>query len=235
MTDVLVRQMSFSADRSLLLLAVDWRVGAHPGQFAMLKVGDWPVVPRPFSICAQDREAGTTSFLIRRRGLLWNQLLRLQPGATVQIKGPLGNGFPEGPVPMLVGGGCGVAPLLFMAATHPVAAFYAGVANDAERDFLAPLLPAGALITVNPQLVTDAFLSGHQAGPLFACGPSPMLRVLADRYHDGPIWLSLEERMACGEGLCKGCPVRKRDGSVALVCSDGPVFPAEEVSWTWQD
>ncbi len=235
MTDVLVRQMSFSADRSLLLLAVDWRVGAHPGQFAMLKVGDWPVVPRPFSICAQDREAGTTSFLIRRRGLLWNQLLRLQPGATVQIKGPLGNGFPEGPVPMLVGGGCGVAPLLFMAATHPVTAFYAGVASDAERDFLAPLLPAGALITVNPQLVTDAFLSGHQAGPLFSCGPSPMLRVLADRYHDGPIWLSLEERMACGEGLCKGCPVRKRDGSVALVCSDGPVFPAEEVSWTWQD
>ena len=235
MTNVVVRQMSFSTDRSLLLLTVDWRVAAHPGQFAMLKAGDWPVVPRPFSICAQDREAGTTSFLIRRKGLLWEQLLRLQPGATVQIKGPLGNGFPELPAPLLVGGGCGVAPLLFVAATRLVAGFYAGVASAAGHDFLTPLLPVGTLITVNPQLVTDVFLPGDHAGPVFACGPSPMLRVLSDRYHDGPIWLSLEERMACGEGLCKGCPVRRRDGSVALVCSDGPVFPAQEVSWTWQD
>jgi len=234
-TDVTLRQMSFSADRSLVLLAVDWCVDAHPGQFAMLKVGDWPVVPRPFSICAQDHEAGTTSFLIRHRGLLWDQLLRLQPGATVQIKGPLGKGFPEVSLPLLVGGGCGVAPLLFVAATRPVAGFYAGVASAVERDFLAPLLPAGTLITVNPQLVTDAFLPGHHAGPVFACGPPPMLRVLADGYLGGPIWVSLEERMACGEGLCKGCPVRRRDGSVALVCSDGPVFPAQEVSWTWQD
>jgi len=235
MTDAAIRQMSFSADRSLLLLAVDWRVDVRPGQFVMLKAGDWPVVPRPFSICAQDGEAGTTSFLIRCRGLLWDQLLRLQPGATVQIKGPLGNGFPEGPVPTLVGGGCGVAPLLFVAATRPVAGFYAGVASSAERDFLAPLLAVGTVVTVNPQFVTDVFLADHTEGPVFACGPSPMLRVLADGYHDGRIWVSLEERMACGEGLCKGCPVRRRDGSVAMVCSDGPVFPVEEVSWTWQD
>jgi dihydroorotate dehydrogenase electron transfer subunit len=234
-TDATIRQMSFSADHSLLLLAVDWRVDVRAGQFAMLKVGDWPVVPRPFSICAQDQEVGTTSFLIRHRGLLWDQLLRLQPGATVRIKGPLGKGFPEVSLPLLVGGGCGVAPLLFVTSTRPVAAFYTGVASDAERDFLAPLLPTRAVVTVNPQFVTDAFLASHRAGPVFACGPSPMLRVLAERYHDGPIWLSLEERMACGEGLCKGCPVRRRDGSVALVCSDGPVFPAQEVTWTWQD
>jgi dihydroorotate dehydrogenase electron transfer subunit len=234
-TGVVVRQMSFSADRSLLLLAVDWRVDVRPGQFAMLKVGDWPVVPRPFSICAQDREAGTTSFLIWRKGLLWEQLLRLQPGATIQVKGPLGNGFPEVPAPLLVGGGCGVAPLLFVAATRPVAGFYAGLASAAERAFLAPLLPAGTVVTVNPQFVTDAFLAGRSGGPVFACGPSLMLRVLADRYRGGPVWVSLEERMACGEGLCKGCPVRRRDGSVALVCSDGPVFPEGEVSWTWQD
>lgn len=235
MTDVSIRRMSFSSDRSLLLIAVDWRVDVRAGQFAMLKVGDWPVVPRPFSICAQDCEAGTTSFLIRRKGLLWDQLLRLQPGATVRIKGPLGKGFPEVFSPLLVGGGCGVAPLLFVAATRPVAGFYAGFATAAERDFMAPLLPAGAVVTVDPQFVTDAFLASRRAGPVFACGPSPMLRVLTDGYHDGPIWVSLEERMACGEGLCKGCPVRRRDGSVALVCSDGPVFPAQEVSWTWQD
>ena len=235
MTNVVVRQMSFSADHSLVSLAVDWRAAARPGQFVMLKVGDWPVVPRPFSICAQDREAGTTSFLIRRKGLLWDQLLRLQPGATVQIKGPLGNGFPELPAPLLVGGGCGVAPLLFVAATRPIAGFYVGVASAAEQAFLAPLLPEGTVVTINPQFVTDAFLASHRAGPVFACGPSPMLRVLADRYHDGPVWVSLEERMACGEGLCKGCPVRRRDGSVALVCSDGPVFPEGAVSWTWQD
>src|SRR5674536_7290 len=105
------------------------------GQSPTLSITNWPVVPRPFSICAQDRETGTTSFLIRRKGLLWEQLLRLQPGATVQIKGPLGNGFPELPAPLLVGGGCGVAPLLFVAASRPVAGFYAGVASDTERAF----------------------------------------------------------------------------------------------------
>jgi dihydroorotate dehydrogenase electron transfer subunit len=197
-------------------------------------VGDWPVIPRPVSICAQDNGDGTTSFLIRRKGLLWEQLLRLRPGTTVQVKGPLGNGFPEVALPTLVGGGCGVAPLLFVAATRPVAGFYVGVASAAEQAFLAPLLPAGTVVTVNPQFVTDAFFAGHTTGPVFGCGPTPMMRVLADRYQGGSVWVSLEERMACGEGLCEGCPVRRRDGSVALVCSDGPVFVAEEMSWTWQ-
>jgi dihydroorotate dehydrogenase electron transfer subunit len=201
----------------------------------MLKVGDWPVVPRPISICTQDREVGTSSFLIRRKGLLWEQLARLQPGATVQIKGPLGNGFPDGEPPVLVGGGCGVAPLLFVATTRPVAGFYVGVASAAEESFLTPILPAGTVVTVNPQFVTDVFLGSNRTGPVFTCGPSPMMRVLADRYRGGPVWVSLEERMACGEGLCEGCAVRRRDGSVAAVCSDGPVFSSEEVSWTWQN
>ena len=235
MTDAAVRKILFSEDHSLCLLTVDWHVKSRPGQFVMLKVGEWPVVPRPISICTQDDGAGTTTFLIRRKGLLWGQLLRLQPGATVQIKGPLGNGFPEAVSPVLVGGGCGVAPLLFMAATRPVSGFYVGVASDVEQAFLAPLLPAGTVVTVNPQLVTDAFLSARSAGPVFACGPSPMLRVLVDHYQGGSVFVSLEERMACGEGICEGCPVRRKDGSVALVCSDGPVFAAGEVSWTWQD
>jgi dihydroorotate dehydrogenase electron transfer subunit len=235
MTEASVRRVSFSTDRSLLLLTVDWCVSGHPGQFVMLKVGDWPVVPRPISICSQDPEAGTTTFLIRRKGLLWDQLVRLQPNATVQIKGPLGNEFPNLSAPFLVGGGCGVAPLLFVAATRSVSGFYVGVASVAEQDFLAPLLPPGTVVTINPQFVTDAFLAGHRTGPVFTCGPSPMMRVLADQYRGGPVWVSLEERMACGEGLCEGCAVRRRDDSVALVCSDGPVFSTEEVKWTWQD
>jgi dihydroorotate dehydrogenase electron transfer subunit len=234
-TDAAIRRILSSTDRSLLLLTVDWRVDARPGQFVMLKVGDWPVVPRPFSICAQDSEAGTTSFLIRHRGLLWDQLLRLQPGTTVQIKGPLGNGFPDGEPPVLVGGGSGLAPLLFVASSRPVAGFFAGVSSDAQRAFLVPLLPAEAVVTVEPTLVTEAFFARDVHGPVFACGPSPMMRLVAERTTAAPVYISLEERMACGEGLCKGCPVRRRDGSVALVCSDGPVFPVGEVSWTWQD
>lgn len=234
MTEAGVRRVSFSTDRSLLLLTVDWYESGRPGQFVMLKVGEWPVVPRPISICTQDRETGTTSFLIRRKGLLWEQLVRLQPSATVQIKGPLGNEFPDLSAPLLVAGGAGLAPLLFVAATRPVAGFYVGVASAAEQSFLMPLLPAGTVVTVNPQFVTDVFLASNRTGPVFTCGPSPMMRVLADRYRGGPVWVSLEERMACGEGLCEGCAVRRRDGSVALVCSDGPVFSTEEVSWTWQ-
>ena len=72
---------------------------------------------------------------------------------------------------------------------------------------------------------------------LYACGPFPMLRALDERATAGgfPAWLSLDRRMACGVGACCGCAqkVRGADGAVrvAMVCSDGPVFPQGAVVW----
>ena len=72
---------------------------------------------------------------------------------------------------------------------------------------------------------------------LYACGPAPMLRALDERALAGgfPAWLSLDRRMACGVGACCGCAqkVRGPDGAVrvAMVCSDGPVFPQGAIIW----
>ena len=86
-----------------------------------------------------------------------------------------------------------------------------------------------------------AFL--RAAGPsdgkpvLYACGPAPMLRALDERALAGgfPAWLSLDRRMACGVGACCGCAqkVCGPDGAVrvAMVCSDGPVFPQGSIVW----
>jgi dihydroorotate dehydrogenase electron transfer subunit len=69
---------------------------------------------------------------------------------------------------------------------------------------------------------------------LYACGPTRMLKGIAAiaKAHRIPCQVSLEERMACGVGVCLGCPVKvKPDDGYKMVCKDGPVFDAEEIVW----
>jgi dihydroorotate dehydrogenase electron transfer subunit len=74
--------------------------------------------------------------------------------------------------------------------------------------------------------------TGIKEAALYACGPKPMLKALAviAKAQEIPAQLSLEERMACGIGACKGCAV-KTTGGYKMACKDGPVFAAEEIIW----
>jgi dihydroorotate dehydrogenase electron transfer subunit len=78
-------------------------------------------------------------------------------------------------------------------------------------------------------LVTDALSDFDSSWVISACGPRPMLRTLADNFTGRKLYLSLENRMACGWGVCLGCVVRSRSGGYLRVCYEGPVFRAEEV------
>ena len=216
---------------------------------------------RPFSICDADPATGTLSVLYKQVGRGTAAMAALAPGDRVDLMGPLGRGFPLPPpdaAPLLVGGGYGVAPLYFLARTilrgRPDAAPHLFVGGRTASDLLLLDEFRALGVAVHPAtndgslgergLVTiplDAFL--RAAGPsdgkpvLYACGPSPMLRALDERALAGgfPAWLSLDRRMACGVGACCGCAQKARgpDGAVrvAMVCSDGPVFPQGSIVW----
>ena len=219
---------------------------AQPGQFAQILVPGH-TLRRPISICGIDKTAGTLRFVFQIRGQGTAELAQFQPGSTIEILAPLGNGFPldKGKRTLLVGGGIGVPPLLGLAAElgeNAVAAL--GFRNkDAvilEQDFQA----AGAKVLIATDdgsyghhgLVTQ-LAEGEEFQQVCACGPLPMLKAvkaLAEQ-RGVPCYVSLEERMACGIGACLGCAValRGEDGAEYFghVCKDGPVFDSRRVVW----
>lgn len=215
---------------------------------------------RPFSLCDVDAAAGTVAILYKRVGRGTAAMAALAPGDSVDLMGPLGRGFPlppPGAVVPLVGGGYGVAPLFFLARTllrvaRPAEVrLFAGGRTAADLLLLDEFRALG--VGVHPAtddgslgergLVTaplDRFLArraDRAAVALYACGPAPMLRALDERAVAGGFsaWLSLDRRMACGVGACCGCAqkVRGPGGAVrvAMVCSDGPVFPQGSIVW----
>ena len=167
--------------------------------------------------------------------------------------GPLGNGFPvrqDGERDLLVAGGCGLPPL-HMAAMHAAEAGESGAvelllgarrAAELPQPLLDMLCQRGVAVSVVTEdggqgeqgLVTELLerrLGAGRPARVLACGPTAMLLAVREvtRRIGLPCYLSLEAGMACGLGACLGCAVMGRDGRYVHVCSDGPVFEAEEV------
>ncbi len=238
----------------LRILAADVAQNAYPGQFVNVRASETydPLLRRPLSIYLADPEEGWVELLIKRVGWGTDLLSRLKVGDQVDVLGPLGRGFDIETVEtaLLVGGGVGIAPLVFLSRELSLFPkkiyFFQGFQNEAEVCCLDDLvsLNVSPVVTTDDGsygrkgLVTDSvreFLgsSGNQSGiELFACGPQPMLKEvcnLSDIYHlKGQF--SLATRMACGIGACMGCAVRTFDGEdYKLVCKDGPVFRNHEV------
>ena len=222
----------------VFLLRVGGEFTAQPGQFFLLRA--WsvhPLLSRPMSVF--DLSPGSLSFLYAVRGEGTRLLSRLKPGDSLQVFGPLGRGWSraEGRV-ALVGGGLGLAPLFYTAKVFgpPLAVFlgFKGAPFLVEefRAFgevrVATERP-GAYPGAFPGLVTDIF-EPHGYAAVYACGPHPMLEVLHRKCRKAgvPLYVSLEERLACGIGACLGCTIFTRTGPARL-CREGPVFPAHEV------
>lgn len=236
------------------ILAADIAQNAYPGQFVNVRANETydPLLRRPLSIYLANPEESWVELLIKRVGRGTDLLSRLKVGDQIDVLGPLGRGFDIETVEtaLLVGGGVGIAPLVFLTRELSLFAkeiyFFQGFRNEKEiccLDDLASMDVSPVVATDDGSygkkgLVTDAvreFLrsSGNQSGiELFACGPQPMLKEacnMADIYHLN--WqFSLETRMACGIGACMGCAIPSFDGEdYKLVCKDGPVFRNHEV------
>ena len=243
---------------SISFVAPDVAERALPGQFVSIGVGgQGTLLRRPFSIYGVGRHgpwAGSIEivFDVVGPGTAW--LTELARHDLVDIAGPLGRGFPlpQRDVPcLLVGGGYGAAPLLFLAEELrqdglPVdvligAATQSRIFNAAE----AKRLSRDAVFTTEdgsfgvPGRVTDVLpdlISSSGAGVIYACGPMGMLAGVANiaRVYRVPCQVAVEEFMACGVGVCMTCVVPYRRGDDVRnvrACVEGPVFDAKRVSW----
>jgi dihydroorotate dehydrogenase electron transfer subunit len=188
----------------------------RPGQFFMLEAPG-RLLPRPMSLCLAPR--GEFGFLIDAVGPGTHALCALEPGDSLHVLGPLGNGFDlEVERPLLVGGGIGVAPLPYLSQALGGPPAVLGFRSDWHAQ-AAELLP-NAEVCVEPRLVTQLMGDGMD---VLACGPEPMLEAVRRRAPEAQ--LAWEAPMACGYGACYGCAV-EIDGELKRLCVEGPVLRA---------
>lgn len=225
-------------------------VSCTPGQFFHVKVADGfdPLLRRPISIAAVDHSSVT--LIYRKEGRGTTLLSTKMQGETVDVLGPLGNGFPldavrKGQTALLVGGGIGVPPLYELSkrlVERGVRVIHVhGFASAAVAFYEDEFAELGTtyVATVDGSRGTKGFVTDVidryrlHFDTLYACGPTPMLKALEARYRDKNAYFSLEQRMGCGIGACFACVCHTQadpEGfSYRKVCSDGPVFPVGEV------
>jgi dihydroorotate dehydrogenase electron transfer subunit len=217
---------------------------AQPGQFVMVRCGDYQL-RRPFSIHRQDGNKIALLFNIVGKGTQW--LSQGKAGDNIDLLGPLGNGYsihPDSHNLLLVAGGIGIAPLVFLAQQALKrgcsVTLLLGVATTTQLYPKNLLLAKVKLIIATEDgtagkrgLVTDLlpdFIGG--ADQVFACGPISMYQTMAQmpELKDRPVQISLEVRMGCGLGVCYGCTIKARSG-LKQVCKDGPIFDLDDVLW----
>lgn len=248
----------------------------QPGQFVQfLFAPPSPVtLPRPMSVAAARRVRGrlVVGFLYAPVGAGTLALSRLREGDPIEVLGPLGRGYPlERPgTPVLVAGGRGVAPLLFAAEalgrSRRRVEFLFGARDRAHLVAAAEARERIAALGGRLHLATDDGSRGFRGTVLarldrlapalppplviHACGPHPMLAAVA-RWalrHGASAHLAMESIMACGTGVCRGCPLPRsaagRAGfdparvpslygnrEYAMCCTEGPVFGAGDLDW----
>jgi len=224
---------------------------AQPGQFVHIKVADGydPLLRRPISICGVDRKEGLVTIWYQVVGKGTELLSRVKKGERIDVIGPLGRGFDteiSGKRVFLIGGGMGIAPLLFLAGQldkeNIVTAFFGG----RNKEMFEPL---PGLTGVEYQAATEDGSLGQKGfvtellqkrleierpARIYACGPHGMLEQVARlaKQYSLPLQVSLETVMACGVGACLGCTCEKGQSEKpgwVKVCKDGPVFWEQEV------
>ena len=229
----------------------------RPGQFYMLRTADrWPVLlPRPFSLYDRGQDGEFGGFLIKAVGPGTETLASCRPGDEIWLTGPLGQSFREDiEAPVCIAGGVGLAPFLLLAQRYrdlgrePIRLLFGGRDTDAlagREDFegLARMWTSTddgshgyhGLVT---GLLEDLLAKGEvRAGEtVFCCGPDPMMHAVADlcKARGLPCYLSLENYMACGYGVCNGCtvevvPERFRGWPYSRACQEGPVYDAQDL------
>ena len=222
-----------------------------PGQFANILADHSQSVflRRPFSIHAVDYQKNIISILIKEIGEGTRSLAQTPVDSYLNVIYPLGNGFT---VPaskekvLLVGGGCGVAPLLHLAqdlskSFHDVNILL-GARSASDLVELDQYTKYGSLYTTTEDgshgtkgFVTDHPLFGaelDQFKRIYTCGPEPMMKAVAAKAKTRSVFceVSLENTMACGFGVCLCCVTETINGH-KCVCTDGPVFNINQLKW----
>jgi len=259
-----VANIRLSDDYNVLgLAAPEIAHAARPGQFVMVKTaaGLDPMLRRPFSIFEILKDthgrASGISLLNKRVGVGTALLFDVEPGARLACLGPLGRPFAPVDPPVqawMVAGGVGLAPFVTLAETlkerkTPTRLFY-GARSAADLYYVELFEELGVDVVLTTEdgsrgeagrvtLPLERELADVPADTpvtVYGCGPTPMMRAVADLGRDSgrPVFVSLEQVMGCGMGGCYSCVVKIRngpDGHFVRSCLDGPVFDASTLLW----
>lgn len=217
-----------------------------PGQFFNLQVtdGSFPLLRRPFSV--SDVNEDSIYFMYKIVGEGTKIISEKKDGDKINLLGPLGNNFDTNANYdhfVLLGGGIGIAPFPYVIKSIPKNKSYSvlfGVRNKEEAheygmENISYSSDDGSIgLKGNVIDLLDNHLKTLDSKKIkiLACGPNPMFRAL-QKYvidHDLECDISMESAMACGFGICQGCPVEhKNEPSYKLICKDGPVFNIRDV------
>jgi dihydroorotate dehydrogenase electron transfer subunit len=217
---------------------------ALAGQFINIKVCENtdPLLRRPFSI--HNIQSQKLEILYEVLGKGSEILSGKKVGESISIIGPLGNGFDctsSGKNPVIIAGGLGVAPLMFLAKALIKKKPIILIGAKTKEQVLCVKEFKGLGLTVKVAtddgslgykgMVTD-LLKDLNCSMIYACGPHPMLKSVAGlaRARGVESQLSLEEHMSCGIGACLGCVVKTGAG-LKRVCKEGPVFKGRDLNW----
>jgi dihydroorotate dehydrogenase electron transfer subunit len=217
-------------------------------------------IRRPFSVAGVLKDS--IELIIKKTGAVTNSLSLLNENEEIEVMGPLGNNYSSllqtGKL-WMIGGGTGVASLLFLNSQNINAGIEGNRVLWAGRNIsMLPFSPGAAcsgsgkgspvahLISRNITFATDdgslgekgtsaeillKWLENSKPDAIVSCGPIGMLKEIKKIADNAniPAWFSLEEFMACGAGACAGCAVKAADSNYFKVCSDGPIFKSSDI------
>ncbi len=216
-----------------------------PSQFCNIKVSDsvFPLLRRPFSVCDVDGDYIFFMFDVHGQGT--KILSEKKTNDFLEVLGPLGNGFDYSKhfkKAIIVAGGLGVAPFPYLTKelqNKEIVTYVGGrnkgyvvdyglknvraATDDGSYGFNGNIVQL--LETEKEKVITNESI-------IFACGPTPMLKAVQRfaKANNIEAQISTECAMACGFGICQGCPVQSaKEDKYVLVCKDGPVFESSEI------
>jgi len=214
-----------------------------------VNMGTDPLLKRAFSLFRKTDEG--LQILYRVRGKGTGILRNMKEGTVLDMLGPLGNFYPMPPedkIPLVIAGGIGIASVFSLVerlAGRSIVFYGARTKDDLlmskelkvyAKELIVSTDDGSAGLKGTAADALQAFLSSHSSAPphfcIYACGPQPLLKALAQIAKEYRIrtYVSMEEHMACGIGACLGCVVKTYEG-YKRVCKEGPVMNAMEIVW----
>lgn len=249
-TDFVVLENRRLTDNHALLILqppMEWETrGAKPGQFVQVQIpNNKTFLRRPISICRID-ENHNLWLLVRKAGTGTEELMKCKKYDTLNIVHPLGNGFTfdvNCKRPVLIGGGVGVAPLLFLGDKYKAAGiqptFILGARTKKDILLREEFEKIGEVCACTDDgssdfkgTVLDNPAIDEYFDMAYCCGPLAMMHAVAYKLKGWfpHLEFSLENMMACGVGACLCCVEPTEHGN-KCVCKDGPVFNIKELQW----
>jgi dihydroorotate dehydrogenase electron transfer subunit len=243
MQDAEVAWQESRGNSFLLVLLLHKEMSAEPGQYIFVRCGNL-TLRRAFSIA--DLSGDRLTIIFKKRGVGTEFLSRLKVRDTINLVGPLGRGFSlKKEKSLLIGAGAGIAPVFFAKKffkKQKIESLLIGGFNTKNEIFdeleLDKCMTMDGSCGVKGDILSclPKILEEYRPKAVYACGPTVVLRAVADLglKYEIKTELAMEKEMACGIGVCRGCVIKiRKNGEImnATVCKDGPVFGGEEIVW----